>query len=308
MSWFYYYPRRETVAGRKKKAQRNLRRLQKKQPDIRPIIIEGKGLAKTWWGKTWNANLERYADFSNRIGRGRSYVKNGFVLDLKITKGTINALVMGTDPTPYAVRIKIAALTKKKWEAIKQQTRDKIDSLQELLDGSFPRELEAIFTAKGAGLFPAPKEIRLSCSCPDWAAMCKHVAATLYGVGARLDEDPGLFFSLRGVNTGDLVNLAVNRRKQELLGAVSRKRKSSRVLEDDDASLASLFGIDMAEAGAPAGTAKARPATTKKKAGKSGKKAVKKVPLKKTGKKKIGEKKVAKKAMRKTVKKKQAGK
>ena len=281
MSW-YYYPRYETVAERKSKAQRNLKRLQKKHPDMQPIVIEGKGLVKTWWGKAWNANLERYADYSNRIGRGRSYVKNGFVLDLKITGGCIDALVIGTEPQPYSVRIKITRLTKQKWAAIKKKSRDKIDSLQELLDGSFPRELEEIFTAKGAGLFPSPKEITLSCSCPDWAAMCKHVAATLYGVGARLDKDPELFFFLRGGNVSDLVSYAVNKRKKELLGSVSKEKLSSRIMEGDDANLSALFDIDIAEAGTRTGRAKpkkkkpARKIITHKKATKkSTRKAVK---------------------------------
>jgi uncharacterized Zn finger protein len=276
MSW-YYYQRRETVAERKSKAQRNLQQLRKKHPDVRPIVIEGKGLVKTWWGKAWNANLERYADYSNRIGRGRSYVKNGFVLDLKISRGRVEAQVMGTSPRPYTVSIRIAGLTKQKWAAIKRQSRDKIDSLQELLDGSFPRDLEAIFTARGAGLFPSPGEIKLSCTCPDWAVMCKHVAATLYGVGARLDADPGLFFTLRGVDVGDLVSTAVNKRRQELLDSASGNKRSARVIAGDDAGLAALFNIDIAEAG----KAEVSPANTRKK------KNANKTAMKKAGKKKI---------------------
>ena len=287
MSWYYNYPRRETVAERKRKAQRNLQRLRKKHPDIRPIVIEGKGPAKTWWGKAWNANLERYADYSNRIGRGRSYVKNGFVLDLKITRGCVDALVMGTRPQPYSVRIKIAGLTQQKWAAIKKKARDKIDSLQEWLDGSFPRELEEIFTARGAGLFPSPQEIKLSCSCPDWAVMCKHVAAALYGAGARLDEDPGLFFTLRGVDVGDLVSTAVNRRRKELLGSVSGKKRSPRVIEGDDARLASLFNIDIAEAGKSEASAD----TTSKQIKKTPKKPQRKKRVRKNYEKADGQKK-----------------
>lgn len=302
MSWFYYPPY-VTVAERNKKAQRKLQGLRRKQPDIQPIIIEGKGLAKTWWGKAWNANLERYADFSNRIGRGRSYVRNGFVLDLKIGKGSIDALVMGTDPQPYSVRIKIAALSKKKQSTIKKQSKDKLDSLQALLDGGFPRELESIFTAKDTGLFPAPKEIRLSCSCPDWAVLCKHVAAALYGVGARLDEDPSLFFSLRGVTVDNLIGRALRQRKKELLGAASKKKKSSRIIEDDDAGLAALFDIDMANAEAPASAAKS---TRKKTTGKGTRKAAKKAPIKKPARKAV--KKKAIKTIRKAAAKKTVNK
>ena len=283
MSW--YYRPYESIAKRKSRAQRTLKRLQKKHPDLEPILIEGKGLAKTWWGKAWNSNLENYADFSNRIGRGRSYVKNGFVLDLKITRGKIDALVMGTEPKPYSIQIKIAALSKKKKETIKKKSKDKIDSLQELLEGKFPKGLEEIFTAKGAGLFPSPKEIKMGCSCPDWATMCKHVAATLYGVGARLDQAPELFFSLRGVDVGDLVDFAVKQRKTELLDSVSRKKKSSRVIKDGEAELSTLFNIDFSEADTL--TARAKPvkkASKKKKT--TTKKATKnknKKPVKKKG-------------------------
>lgn len=245
MNW--YDSPYETVAQRKERAQRTLKRLQKKQPGLQPIAIEGKELAKTWWGKAWNGNLERYADFSSRIDRGRSYVKNGFVLDLQISRGSIDALVMGMAPMPYSVQIKIAALTKQKWKRIKQRSKDRIDSLQELMDGKFPRDLEEIFTAKGAGLFPSPGEIKFSCSCPDWAVMCKHVAAAFYGVGARLDHSPELFFSLRGVAVDDLISFAVKRRKRELLGPASRKKKSSRIIEADDPGLSALFNIDLTE-------------------------------------------------------------
>jgi len=289
------YPPYVTVAERKEKAQKTLKRLQKKQPDLEPILIEGKGLAKTWWGKAWHTNLKNYADFSNRIGRGRSYVKNGFVLDLKITRGKIDALVLGSESMPYSIQIKIAALPKKKREAIKKKSKDKIDSLQELLEGKFPRDLEQIFTAKGAGLFPSPKEIKMDCSCPDWAIMCKHVAATLYGVGARLDQDPELFFSLRGIDVGDLIDFAVKKRKKELLGSVSGKKKSSRVIKDSEAELSSLFNIDFSESNTPAARAKPKKKASKKK------KTAKKKAAKKISKKPVMKKFSAKKAVRRKV-------
>jgi len=320
MAWYDYYPRYETVAERKRKAQRKLKRMQKQQPDLQPVIIGGKGLAKTWWGKAWNANLESYADFSNRIGRGRSYARNGFVLDLKINQGRIEAQVMGSEPKPYRVVIAINKLTQRKWAVIKTRARDRIDSLRELLEGSFPRELEAIFTAKGAGLFPAPKEIHLSCSCPDWAVMCKHVAAVLYGVGARLDEAPELFFLLRGTNVDDLISTAVNKRKKQLLDSASRKKYTSRMIEGDDDSLAALFAIDMAPTGARPGktkTAKTKKKTAKKKTKKKlakKKSAAKTSPKKKAATKKTANKKTGKltktaiKTTRKTAKKKTAKK
>ena len=237
----YYYKPYVTVAQKKAKAEKKLAQLRKKNPDIRPVAIEGTALAKTWWGKAWNKNLESYADYANRIGRGRSYVRHSAVLDLKIGKERIDALVQGSEAKPYEVSIRIQPIAKKTWERIKEACMGDIESLAELREGKFPKALGNIFTAQGTGLFPSPSEISLSCSCPDWAKMCKHVAATLYGVGARLDEDPMLFFTLRNVDAQELVAKAVEDQKKKLL--TKAETKSSRVLENVD--LSSMFDIDL---------------------------------------------------------------
>lgn len=234
-----------SAADKRKKAQKSTEKLKKKNPDISPVIITGTKIAKTWWGKSWNDNLERYSDYENRIGRGRSYVRNGAVLDLKITSGNISALVQGSRSKPYQVNITIKPLQKEVWEAITKDCTGKIDSLQELLEGKFPKALADLFTAKGKGLFPSPKEITLNCSCPDWANMCKHVAAVLYGVGARLDDDPGLFFVLRNVNIEELVSEAINKKSQSMLEKSGAK--SRRVIDEVDIS--SLFGIEVETGG-----------------------------------------------------------
>ncbi len=241
MGYWGYYPPYVSVAEKKAKAAKKLAQLRKKNPDIRPIVIQGKTIAKTWWGKSWNVNLERYADYANRIDRGRSYVRNGMVLDLKITPGQVEALVMGTQSRPYSVTVKISGISKDIWGDMKQACKGRLDSLQELLTGKFPKALEDSFTAKGRGLFPSPKEIRFSCSCPDWASMCKHVAAVLYGIGSRLDEDPMLFFTLRKVDVDDLVTEAVADNTKRLLDKAGMK--SGRTL--DEADLSEMFGIDI---------------------------------------------------------------
>ena len=241
MSYDDGYPTYESVAEKRVKAQRAIEKLKKKNPDIAPIAIEGRTLARTWWGKAWNANLERYSDYANRIVRGRSYVRHGAVLDLKITSGKIVALVQGSRSTPYKVDIAIQPLDRTAWESITKSCEGKIDSLQELLEGKFPKALAEFFTEKGTGLFPTPKQISLSCSCPDYANMCKHVAAVLYGVGARLDESPALFFVLRDVNVDELVSKAIVEKSEALLKKSGRK--SSRVLESDDIS--AVFGIEI---------------------------------------------------------------
>ena len=238
---YWGFPRYVSVGEKRAKAARKLKQLLKKNPDIKPIVLEGNSIARTWWGKSWNVNLERYADYSNRIGRGRSYVRNGAVLDFQIKSGEVKSLVQGTRSQPYSVVIKIKGISKSIWKDIKEACEGKLDSLSELLTGRFPKALREIFMAQGTGLFPSPKEIDFSCSCPDWAYMCKHVAATLYGVGARLDEDPSLFFKLRKVKVGDLVTQTVEDKTKKLLKKA--KKKSARVIDDSD--LASVFGIEM---------------------------------------------------------------
>ncbi|TKB27001.1 hypothetical protein FCL47_07410 [Desulfopila sp. IMCC35006] len=238
---FWGYPKYVTVAEKKAKAEKKLKQLKKKMPSIEPVSIEGSTLARTWWGKSWNRNLERYADYSNRIGRGKSYVRHGAVLDLKIKGGRVTALVQGTRAKPYEVVVNIAPVKKANWDQIRKQCQGELRSLTDLVAGRFPKELGEIFLAEGKGLFPTPGEISFDCSCPDWASMCKHVAATLYGVGARLDEDPLLFFTLRQADTEELVARAVQEKTGDLL--VRASKKSSRVLGDAD--LSDLFGIDM---------------------------------------------------------------
>jgi len=241
---FYGFGKYVSVGEKRAKAEKKLKQLKKKNPDIRPIIVEGQALAKTWWGKAWNKNLERYADYSNRIGRGRSYVRHRAVLDLQITPGRVDALVMGSGSKPYSVTVTIKPIPTSNWSTVKQNCRGKLDSLQKLIGGKFPKELENIFTQEKNGLFPVPTEINFDCSCPDWADMCKHVAATLYGIGARLDEDPSLFFVLRKVDVNDLISQTVKESKKELLGKAVKK--SSRILQEDS-GLSDIFGIDLGD-------------------------------------------------------------
>ena len=208
---------------------------------FKPVIIAGNALATTWWGKSWNSNLERYADYSNRIGRGRSYVRNRAVLDLQLKPGNITALVQGSQAQPYRVAITVDTLSANNWSTIRTACAGCFDSLSELLAGAFPQALKDLFFAKGAGLFPSPREIHFDCSCPDWASMCKHVAAALYGVGARFDEDASLFFTLRGITIDDIITQTVADTTQTLLRKA--ERQSANVLEDVD--LGDVFGIQL---------------------------------------------------------------
>jgi uncharacterized Zn finger protein len=257
----YGYPPYVSVAEKRARARRKLEQLRKKHPDIHPVVVEGNALVRTWWGKAWNSNLGKYADYANRVGRGRSYVRHGAVLDLQIKPGQVNALVQGSQGSPYTIAIKIKPVSESIWKQIKAACEGQLASLQELLEGRFPKGLMELFTAKDCGLFPAPKEIEFKCSCPDWAYMCKHVAAVLYGIGTRLDEDPSLFFVLRKVKMDDLITQAIRDKSARLLKQA--KKKTSRVI--DDADLEDVFGIEMEAAttcekdGPKAGAAK--PAT-----------------------------------------------
>ena len=192
------------------------------------MTIEGRTIAKTFWGKSWCANLERYSDFENRLPRGRTYVRNGSVLDLQIAKGEVAAMVAGSEL--YKVKIAIAPVKQARWKAICRDCAGAINSLVELLQGRLAKGVMDRVCREGDGLFPSPREIKLSCSCPDWADMCKHVAAVLYGVGARLDEKPQLLFVLRGVDENELLAIAGQDLAAEQERRPARRRCSTTVM------------------------------------------------------------------------------
>src|SRR5450756_2738680 len=200
--WKPYIP----VAERRKKAEKAAAKMQKNGVTPTPVIGGRRSIAKTFWGRAWCDNLERYSDYENRLTRGRTYVRNGSVVDLQIAKGEVAAMVAGSEL--YKIQIAIAPVTRARWKAICRDCAGTVDSLVELLQGRLAKGVMDRVCREGDGLFPSPKDIKLSCSCPDWADMCKHVAAALYGVGARLDEKPELFFTLRGVDVQDLITSA----------------------------------------------------------------------------------------------------
>jgi uncharacterized Zn finger protein len=236
MSYFEWHPY-VPVAERLRQAERKLAKLKKQGQSVAPVRIEGRTIARTFWGKSWCTNLERYSDYATRVPRGRTYVRNGSVLDLQIAKGEVVAMVAGS--SLYKSKITIAPVTAARWKAICRDCAGAIDSLVELLQGRLAKGIMDRVCREGDGLFPSPDEIKLSCNCPDWADMCKHVAAALYGVGARLDEKPQLLFVLRGVDENEL--LANAGRDLALTGAAP---SAAKILDDSD--VAALFGLEMA--------------------------------------------------------------
>lgn len=238
MSWGYQWRPYVPVAQRQAKARAFAIKLAKKEKrELAPIELTGRTIAASFWGKAWCENLERYSDFANRLPRGRSYVRNGSVLDLQIERGKVRAIVSGSEI--YRVTIDIKTLAASHWAQIKSDCARSIDSLIDLLQGRFDQAIMQRLTERETGLFPQPREIKMACTCPDWAGMCKHVAATLYGVGARLDAEPELLFTLRDVD------------HLELIGEAVEGDNLSEALQGDPAStlagsdLGAIFGIDL---------------------------------------------------------------
>jgi uncharacterized Zn finger protein len=226
------------VAARRQQAAHRLEKLRKKGHQVSPVRIEGRKIATTFWGKAWCGNLERYSDYSNRLPRGRTYVRNGSVIDLQVAPGTVTALVSGSDV--YDVRIDVANVSKARWRAMCRDCTGAIHSVVELLQGRLSSSVMARICEPKTGLLPRPKEISFHCSCPDWASMCKHVAAVLYGIGARLDERPELLFLLRSVDQQDLIAKADTGLRSARKGPMAAK-----VLDTGD--LSQIFGIEMAQ-------------------------------------------------------------
>lgn len=232
--WKPYVP----VAARRQRAAHEMAKLRRKGHPVAPVVIDGRTIAKTFWGKAWCDNLERYSDYANRLPRGRTYVRNGSVVDLQIAAGEVKARVSGS--AMYKVAVQVSAVPKVRWNSICKDSAGAIDSLVELLQGRFSKGVMERICQQRAGLFPSPDEITLSCSCPDWASMCKHVAAVLYGIGARLDEQPELLFKLRDLDEKQLIARAGTGLPLSKKGPAAEK-----VLDGDD--LYALFGLEMAQ-------------------------------------------------------------
>lgn len=288
--WAPYVP----VARRKAHGVREAQSRMKKGQSLQPVQIVGNKISKSFWGQAWCEHFEGYRDFSNRLPRGKTYARNGSVCHLAITPGRIFGLVCGSEL--YDVNIKIDAITPKKWKAIRNNCRQSVHSLIDLMRGKLSDEVIARLTDTNNGLFPIGKEMTLSCDCPDYSRLCKHLAAVMYGVAARLDSQPELLFVLRGVDQRELIADAIASQDSDMgLEAAS---------DFDNDDLGSIFGIEMAP---PTTTSLKSKTNVKRKSTKKlikkkviRKKATKKVTTKKPLKKKATTKKKAKKAIKKS--------
>ncbi len=233
MSWDRIHPLYTNAATRRAQMTRAVQQLSKKGRTLSPVKVTGRLIARTFWGQAWCAHLEALSDYANRLPRGRAYLRNGSVLDLQITPGRIKGNVMGS--ALYEQTIQIAPLPPERWTAIKAACAGQIDSLVELLQGRLSAGVMKIITDPATGLFPSSREIKKTCTCPDSAGLCKHLAAVLYGVGAQLDDRPELLFVLRGVDHLDLIGTAT--------AAPALAGEAPAFALDQ---LAELFGIEMA--------------------------------------------------------------
>jgi uncharacterized Zn finger protein len=244
-SYYDEFPAYVSVAERRKRAARKVAELRRKGVSTAPIVLEPRGpIAKTFWGKAWCDHLASYADYATRLPRGRSYVRNGAVIDLRIAKGEVRALVSGTDV--YEATVAVTPLGAARWKAVRRECAGRIGTVVELLSGRLSQAVMERLCDRDRGLFPGADEIEMRCSCPDGAWLCKHLAAVLYGVAARLDEAPELLFTLRGVDGAELVAAAGDAR-----ALVAGAAPGEGALATGD--LADIFGIEL-ETAAPRAT------------------------------------------------------
>ncbi len=231
--WKPYVP----VAQRRANAAKAMQSRAKKGMKIEPVTIDGRAIAKSFWGKRWCEAMESQADFASRLPRGRTYVRNGSVVHLAVEKGAVTAVVSGSEL--YDVSITVRPVSPARWKDIREAVGRESLSALDLLQGKLSDASMKLLTEPGRGLIPEDGDFTLRCSCPDWASLCKHAAAVLYGVGHRLDQRPELLFTLRGVKHTDLV--------VEASAALTKVKAPDTSLSDDDAALSALFGIDLTD-------------------------------------------------------------
>ncbi len=237
MSYFNYgFYRAPTQAELKEKARKATKK------DYHPVVLASRTISSSWWGKAWCDNIDRYADAYNRLDRGKKYVRSDAVVDLVLSPGRVDAKVVGSRKTPYDITVTIDPIRRDSYEKIVSVAEGKLKSINALEKGEFPKEYQELFTMKGSGLFPQLNEIHFSCSCPDSSRICKHIAAVLYAIGNRLDDNPLLFFSLRGIDVSEFASKLIKKEAARIWQNVDSKIEKERLI--DDAKASRLFGYE----------------------------------------------------------------
>jgi uncharacterized Zn finger protein len=187
--------------------------------------------ASSWWAQRWIRVLERFG-WSARLNRGRSYARHGNVLDIDVQSGLVRAKVQGSRKQPYKVEIGLKPLSQSDWDKVFSLLRKKAIYAARLLSGEMPRDIEDIFSQADVSLFPkSGDELIMSCTCPDWATPCKHVAAVYYVLGSEFDRDPFLLFELRGKSRDQLM-AALRGQRFERAPTARAPKVASEPLED----------------------------------------------------------------------------
>ena len=236
--WWSY----EDAQERKEDVQRLMdrRRSRGEVFELLEVKASSKKLCSTFWGQAWCRHLEAFQVYEGRLQRGRSYLRQKTVYNLKIKPGVVEAIVAGA--TLYETRVHIRPLAEHRWADIAREGSGQVHSMLDLLAGRLGDGLMQLLVDVDRGLFPSPGEMRFDCSCPDHADLCKHVAAVLYGTGVLLDERPELLFTLRGVDQAELLSVA---------SSVTAAGLSSVDEALSGSDLSRIFGIELGEMNLP---------------------------------------------------------
>lgn len=208
------------------------------QPETYTIAITGNKLTRNWWGMAWQNKILSYSDYANRLPRARTYVRTGKVQAITVMPNYVTATVQGSRSDDYTVTITIDPLSKKAKDQLTALFKEHISSMHELLTGAFPKSFADELLGGTHPLFPTPNQLHLQCTCPDWALLCKHVGAVLYGIGVAFDSDPSLFFKLRNLKLDKLVQSSIDEHLDSYLEKAALK--STRHI--DESAITSIFG------------------------------------------------------------------
>lgn len=155
-------------------------------------------IGQEWWGRQWVEALE-HMGLDGRLQRGKRYARNGSVLTLEISHGSVYAEVEGSQARPYRVSINLKILSDEQWQQALDALSEQAIYVAKLLAGEMPGDIEGVFQNVGLSLFPRnQRDINFVCSCPDWGDPCKHAAAVYYLLAEQLDNDPFILFHIRG--------------------------------------------------------------------------------------------------------------
>ena len=202
------------------------------------IKLKSKNISCEWWGQQWCQNIGKYADYANRLERGRTYIRKQAVESLELKDRYIAARVKGSYFPYYDVVVEVDPLREDKVSEVLEQIKD----ISLITNGYVSNDYYNLFTVK-EGLFPDTNEIRFSCTCPDCASMCKHVAAVLYAFGSILDKDPLALFKLRGVEVETYFDKKLYETANKMFQSISSFSSDERTISEDDIS--NVFGLDI---------------------------------------------------------------